>query len=100
MRKQAVAAVKTYSKAKTVAVLWVLSVMLPVALIPTKKWQFGPINFGAFAVLCVVLYFLVRFVRRRMADETWGLSDSVVYLFVPGVLFLLYFCLMLTPVVR
>lgn len=100
MRKRIVTAANTYSKAKTVAVLWVLSMMLPVAMIPVKKWNFSPINFGAFAVFVVLLFFLVRFVRRRISEQTWGRSDSVVYVLVPLALFFAYFSLMLTPVVR
>jgi hypothetical protein len=100
MRKQVATAAKTYSKAKAVAVLWLLSIMLPVLITPHQKWHFEPINFGAIGVFAGVVLFLIRFVRRRIAEESWAVSDSIVYVLVPSILFFAYFSLMLSPVVR
>ena len=93
-------AVKTYNRAKNVSVLWVLAVMLPVFMIPQSKWHFELINFGALAVFVFVVFFLVRFIRGRVAQASWAISDSVVYILVPLALFFGYLYLMLSPAVR
>ena len=100
MRNQIATASKTYSKAKNVSVLWLLAVMLPVFMIPQSKWHFEPINFGAIAVLFAIVFLLVRLIRKRMAEESWALSDSVVYIFVPLFLFFGYLYLVLFLEVR
>jgi len=100
MRKQFATTAKTYSKAKTVAILWVLSAMLPVFMIPHNKWHFEAINFGAIALFAVIAFILFRFIQRRLTEKSWAFSDSLVYIFVPLILFVGYFCLMLSPVVR
>ena len=85
-------AFRSYNNAKAVVALWVISVLLAVAVVPTKAWPFDALNWCAFAVLLLGTFLLLKYVRKRMRLGTWRISDAFIFILVPLFLFVFYVC--------
>ena len=100
MRNIVKSGVKSYGSAKSVVALWAVSAVLPVALVPTKQHGFQLLNAGAIVVLGLLVFFLAKYVRKRIAAEQWVLSDSVVYIVAPALIFVWCTAMMLSSLFR
>lgn len=88
--------ISSYDSAKLVSALWIVSAILPLALVPTKEHGFQLMNAGAIVVFGLAVFGLTWFVRKRVLAKRWALSDAVAYIVVPAALFMWTTAMMLS----
>ena len=90
---------KIFDSANTVAVLWVISLLLPFAMYiqDAEVWW---LPWLAAAVLVLSGISINRYRAYRIATDSWRFSDTIVYVIVPVLLFVFSAALVLGTVQR